>query len=85
MQIWTEKPIYALDFYPEEMADSVQEEGIKAVAIIPMKYKGEIIGSLNFASRSLDEIPWNARNFLENVALLVVNHIAPIRIQAELT
>ena len=84
-QIWTEKPIYSTDFYSEEMADSVQEEGIKAVAIIPMKYKGEIIGSLNFASRSLDEIPWNARNFLENVALLVVNHIAPIRIQAELS
>jgi len=84
-QIWTEKPIYSLDFYSEEMADEIEKEGITAVAVVPMKYKGEIIGSLNFASRTLDKIPPNIRNFLENVALLVVNHIAPISIQAELS
>ncbi|MCQ1537094.1 DUF2111 domain-containing protein [Methanosarcina sp. KYL-1] len=84
-QIWAERPIYSLDFYSEEMADAIKEEGITAVAIIPMKYKGEIIGSLNFASRTLDKIPRNVRNFLESIALLVVNHIAPIRIQAELS
>ncbi|HII02311.1 TPA: PAS domain-containing protein [Methanosarcinaceae archaeon] len=84
-QIWTEKPIYSLDFYSEEMADAIREEGITAVAVIPMKCRGEIIGSLNFASRTLDKIPRNVRNFLESIALLVVNHIAPISIQAELS
>ncbi len=84
-QIWIEKPIYSLDFYSEKMADAIAKEGIKAVAIIPLKYRGEIIGSLNFASHTLDKIPRSIRDFLESIALLVVNHIAPIRIQAELS
>lgn len=84
-QIWVEKPIYSLDFYSEKMVDAVRKEGIKAVAIIPLKYRGEIIGSLNFASHTLDKIPWSVRNFLESIALQVVNHIAPICIEAELS
>ncbi|MDQ1250991.1 MAG: hypothetical protein QG646_60 [Euryarchaeota archaeon] len=82
-QIWIEKPIYSLDFYSEKMIDAVRNEGIKAVAIIPMKYRGEIIGSLNFASHTLDKIPFSVRNFLESIALQVVNHIAPVCIEAE--
>ena len=84
-QIWIEKPIYSMDFYSEKMADAVRREGIKAVAIIPLKYRGEVVGSLNFASHTLDKIPRSIRNFLESVALQVVNHIAPICIEAELS
>lgn len=84
-QIWIEKPIYSLDFYSEKMIDAVRKEGIKAVAIIPMKYRGEIIGSLNFASHNLEKIPLSVRNFLESIALQVVNHIAPVCIEAELS
>jgi PAS domain S-box-containing protein len=84
-QIWLEKPIYSLDFYSEKMDDAVRKEGIKAVAIIPLKYRGEIVGSLNFASYTLDKMSWSVRNFLESTALQVVNHIAPICIQAELS
>jgi len=39
-QIWVEKPIYSLDFYSEKMVDAIRKEGIKAVAIIPLKYRG---------------------------------------------
>jgi len=84
-QIWIERPIYSLDFYSDPMADTINKEGIKAVAIIPLKYRGEIVGSLNFASHTLEKIPWSIRNFLESVALQVVNYIAPVCIQAELT
>jgi PAS domain S-box len=83
-QILIGKPIYSLEFYPYSMADAVKGEGIKAVAIIPLEYRGEIVGSLNFASRTLDRIPWNIRNFLESIALQVVNYVAPVCIQAEL-
>lgn len=83
-QIWIEKPIYKLDFYSEKMADLIRKEKITAVAVIPMKHRGEIIGSLNFASRTTDRIPQNVRNFLESIALQVVNYIAPIRIAADL-
>lgn len=82
-QVWTEKPIYKLSFFAEEMADLLMEEKITAVAVIPMKHRGEIIGSLNFASHTVDRIPNNVRNFLESVALQVVNYIAPIRIEAD--
>ncbi|MDD4248947.1 MAG: PAS domain-containing protein, partial [Methanosarcina sp.] len=83
-QVWTEKPIYKLDFYAEEMADLLRKEKITAVAVIPMKHRGEIIGSLNFASHTVDRIPLEVRDFLESVALQVVTHIAPIRIEADL-
>jgi PAS domain S-box-containing protein len=84
-KIWTEKPIYSMDFYSENMAEAVREEGITAVAVIPLKYGNEIIGSLNFASHTLDRIPINIRNFLESIALQVVSHIAPVCIQADLS
>jgi len=83
-QVWTEKPIYKLDFYAEEMADLLRKEKITAVAVIPMTHRGEIIGSLNFASHTVDRIPHNVRDFLESVALQVVTYIAPIRIEADL-
>ena len=84
-QIWAEKPIYSLDFYSKNTAEAARKEGITAVAIIPLKYSNEIIGSLNFASHTLDRIPWNIRNFLESTALQVVSHIAPVCIQADLS
>lgn len=84
-KIWTEKPIYSMDFYSENMAEAVRREGITAVAVIPLKYGNEIIGSLNFASHTLDKIPINIRNFLESIALQVVSHIAPVCIQADLS
>jgi len=66
------------------MADLIRKEKITAVAVIPMIHRGETIGSLNFASHTTDSIPQNVRNFLESVALQVVNYIAPIRIAANL-
>ncbi|MGI5991129.1 MAG: PAS domain-containing protein [Methanosarcina sp.] len=83
-QIWTEKPVYRMDFFSEKMADLIRKEKITAVAVIPMKHRGEIIGSLNFASHTVDKISQNVRSFLESVALQVVNYIAPIRIVADL-
>lgn len=83
-QIWTEKPVYSMDFFSEKMADLIRKEKITAVAVIPMKHRGEIIGSLNFASHTVDKISQNVRSFLESVALQVVNYIAPIRIVADL-
>ena len=83
-QIWTEKPIYDLDFFSDKMAVLIKEEKITAVAVIPMKHRGEMIGSLNFASHTVERIPLNVRRFLESVALQVVNYIAPIRVEADL-
>jgi PAS domain S-box-containing protein len=83
-QIWTEKPVYRMDFFADRMADLIKKEKITAVAVIPMKHRGEIIGSLNFASHTTDRIPQSVRNFLESIALQAVNYIAPIRVVADL-
>jgi PAS domain S-box-containing protein len=83
-QIWTEKPIYNLDFFSDKMADLIRKEKITAIAVIPMIHRGEIIGSLNFSSRTTDRISQDVRDFLESVARQVVNYIAPIRIVADL-
>jgi PAS domain S-box-containing protein len=83
-QILTEKPVYRMDFFADKMTDLISEEKITAIAVIPLKHRGEIIGSLNFASRTINRIPQNVRNFLESLALQVVNYIAPIRIVADL-
>jgi GAF domain-containing protein len=83
-QIWTERPVYRMDFFADKMADLIRKEKITAVAVVPMKHREEIIGSLNFASHTVDRIPQNVRNFLESVALQVVNYIAPVRIVADL-
>ncbi|WP_255361890.1 PAS domain-containing protein [Methanosarcina sp. A14] len=84
-QILIGKPIYSLEFYSDTTVDAMKKEGIKSIAIIPLNYRGEIVGSLNFASHTLDKIPWDIRNFLESIALQVVNYIAPVCIQAELS
>ncbi|MDD4498599.1 MAG: GAF domain-containing protein, partial [Methanosarcinaceae archaeon] len=84
-RIMKETPTYELSFFSEKLLEEVLgAEGLQGVAVIPLKYKGEIIGSLNLASHSTKEIAPNIRVFLETIALQAVNYIAPIRIEAEL-
>jgi PAS domain S-box-containing protein len=75
LQIWNGKPIYSLDFFSDKMTDLIRNEKITALAVIPMIYRGEIIGSLNFASRTTHEISKDVRDFLESLARQVVNYI----------
>ena len=75
LQIWNGKPIYNLDFFSDKMAELIRKEKITALAVIPMIYRGEIIGSLNFASRISQSISQDIRDFLESLAQQVVNYI----------
>jgi PAS domain S-box-containing protein len=75
LQIWNGKPIYSLDFFSNKMTELIRKEKFTALAVIPMIYRGEIIGSLNFASRTTHMISQNIRDFLESVARQVVNYI----------
>ncbi len=63
------KPIYGL--FPEISCHSESEctdEGLKALAVIPVMDKLKVIGALNLASHSHDEIPNQARHALESIA-----------------
>lgn len=43
------------------------DEGLKALAVIPMRYNGEIIGCLDVSSRNIEEIPEFIRKSLETL------------------
>ncbi len=48
--------------------NNLQNEGFKTVALIPIKSENEVIGCLNVASRTLNDIPVFIRSTLETIA-----------------
>ncbi len=58
------------------------KEGLQAIAILPIKYKNEVIGSLNLASKRQDEFPNGIRVILETIIFNTAAAIA--RIQSEI-
>lgn len=46
----------------------IQEEGLRSIAALPVRYKDRVIACLNLASRTNDEIPLAARDALESIA-----------------
>ncbi|NTV63964.1 MAG: PAS domain-containing protein [Oscillochloris sp.] len=57
------------------------QEGLRALAVIPIAHNGEVIAALNLASHTQDEIPANTRYALEAIAAQIGGVFA--RIQAE--
>lgn len=52
------------------------EEGLRAIAIIPVLHEGRVIACLNIASHTLDEIPESSRHTLETIATQIGTAIA---------
>jgi len=61
--------------------EDVIAEGIKTVAVIPIRNQEKVIGSLNLASRHLDIIPAGSRDALETIASQIGTALA--RLHAE--
>ena len=57
------------------------EEGLRAIAILPVLHKERVIACFNLASHALDSIPEQSRSILEAITSIIGNSIA--RIQAE--
>jgi len=55
--------------------EGIVGEGIQAVAVVPIRYRGRIIGNLNVASHTLPEIPFFSRQVIEIVAAQIGAHI----------
>ncbi len=51
-------------------------EGLHALAVIPVTHEGRVIGSLNLASHTQDEIPTAVRNALETISSQIGSTIA---------
>ncbi|MGD9401155.1 MAG: response regulator [bacterium] len=63
------EPVYATYSNLEtNQGDVDAREGLKGIAIIPVKHERAVIGALNIASRTHEEIPLPARDMLEAVA-----------------
>jgi two-component system cell cycle sensor histidine kinase/response regulator CckA len=76
------EPVYGR--YPEMMPsmDGIHErEGLRGIAVIPVKYEGRVIAAANIASHTHDEIPEHARNALEAIAAGIGGELARLRVE----
>ncbi len=79
------KPIYG-DYteISSPLEDMRAVEGIRALAMIPVVFEGQVVAALNLASRSQDDIPEASRNALEAIASQVGGIIARVRTEMAL-
>lgn len=60
------------------------KEGLKALAVIPIKHNDEVIAVLNVASHIYTEIPDASRNIIESIGGMVGSFIAQIKTESAL-
>jgi len=79
------QPIYAR--YQEldvPLDKACHREGLRAIAIIPVRYEGRVIACLNIASHTLDKVPDFARTTLETIAAQIGSVITRSRAEEAL-
>ena len=76
------KPVYSE--YPRlgvPLDETRRREGLLGIAIVPIQHEGRVIGCLNVASHTTDELPQFAREAIETIAAQMGGSIA--RLKAE--
>ena len=58
----------------------IQKEGLRFIAVVPLRYEGEVVGSLNLASHTVDDIPAYSRVAAEVLGGLVGQAIGRSRL-----
>jgi PAS domain S-box-containing protein len=59
-------------------------DGLRALAVIPMRHEGEVLGTLNLGSHVQDEIPLPIGVALETIAAQAAGAIARIRLERQI-
>lgn len=59
-------------------------DGLRALAVIPMRHEGEVLGALNLGSHLQDEIPLPIGVALETIAAQAAGAIARIRLERQI-
>ena len=78
------EPVYArYDDLGIAMDEGRERPGIRALAVIPVKDEGQVIGALNVGSRTCDELTEGTRHSLEVMAGLIGRAIARAKAQEE--
>jgi len=63
--------------------EAEREEGLKVIAVVPLKAEGEVIGCVNAASHQLDEIPERSREAIEILAGVAGQAVSRSRLATE--
>ena len=64
--------------------DIEAREGVRAFALIPLRYDGEIIGCLIAGSHTIDDVPQVSRLMLETIAVQMGGAVARLRMEERL-
>jgi PAS domain S-box-containing protein len=84
-QIMKGKPLYMdFDDFNPTKEGQLSEEGLKAIAIIPVKFHNQVIACMNVASHTSYVIPDTSRSTLETIASLVGNAIKRLRAEEQI-
>lgn len=79
------KPLFGLHSQIAPVMDNARREaGLRALAVLPLKNDGAVIGALNVASRTHDELPSSTGNALEAIAAQAAGMIARLRAEEAL-
>lgn len=70
-----------LDLPPDDIRF---REGLHAISVIPIRYRGNVIACLNVASHTLDEIPLSSRQALETISTYIGSGIFRARAEEKL-
>jgi PAS domain S-box-containing protein len=74
-----EKPVYSrFTDIGLPLNDSLRQEGLLAMAVVPVKYEGEVIACINVASHTRESVPPLGRDCLETIAAQIGSTIARI-------
>jgi len=77
------QPVYAS--MPILEINKHEPEQLRAIAIIPMVASGKVIGCMNVASHTVDEVPMDARNGLEVLTIQASAALARIKAEHEIS
>ena len=79
------KPVYTQHRELGVLLDETRRhEALRVMAVIPVRYKDQVIACLNIASHTLDEVPDYARTVMETIATQIGNVITRVRAEESL-
>lgn len=79
------KPVYQkTSDFPQPIRKDLESEGILMVAIVPIHFKGEVIGNLNLASHTNNKISAFTKHILETVGAQIGDAIVRLRMEKKL-
>jgi PAS domain S-box-containing protein len=82
--IQQKKPLYVSSLDSLPFPENLRQEGIKAIFIYPMVHDDLVIGVLNLASKSADQLSENERMIFESIGSRIAQMIALINARDEL-